>query len=79
MVAMWRPPERFQSPAFIKRALYSESCRDEEGNPFNVVVWREWPGLSTTSYTLEDGTPVQYEDECVFRIVTTGKLLTRCD
>ena len=80
MVAIWKsaePSRRHSSP--VKRALYTEQCRDEDGNRYAVVVWRDWPGLAVTSYTLEDGTPVRYEDECFFTIVPTGKVLNRCE
>ena len=71
------PPPRHYGP--VKRELYREQCQDEAGNRFTVVVWRDWPGLSLTSYTLDDGTPVRYEDECYFAVVPTRKMLTRCE
>lgn len=71
------PPPRRHSA--VKRELYRERCNDEEGNRYTVIVWRDWPGTSSTSYSLEDGTPVHYEDECNFLIEPTQKLLTRCD
>jgi hypothetical protein len=61
-----------------KRELYRERCQDEYGNHYIVIVWREWPGLLTTSYTLKDGTPVHYEDECSFSL-PSGKMITRCE
>jgi hypothetical protein len=32
----------------------------------------------TTSYTLDDGTPVHCEDECVFAL-PSGNLISRCE
>ncbi|SEG10180.1 hypothetical protein [Bosea lathyri] len=61
------------------RELYREHCQDEEGNPYVVIVWQERPGLGITTYTLEDGSPVTYEDGCDFQIVATGKFITRCE
>jgi len=58
--------------------LYRERCQDEYGNHYTVIVWRDWPGLSMTSYTLKDGTPVHYEDESHFSL-PSGKMLTRCE
>lgn len=66
---------RRSSPA--KRELYRERCQDEDGNRFTVIVWRDWPGLSAVSYTLDDGTPLHYEDEC-YLALPGGKMLTRC-
>jgi len=62
----------------IRRELYREQCQDEEGNRFVVIVWQNKPGLSTVSYSLEDGTPVHYEDECYFA-TPSGKMFTRCE
>ncbi len=79
MVALKKPaelPPRRHSA--VKRELYRERCKDEDGNRYTVIVWRDYPGTSLTSYTLEDGTPVRYEDECYFATLT-GKMLTRCD
>lgn len=59
--------------------LYRERAQDSDGNRYTVIVWRRQPELPITFYTLDDGTPVEYEDECFFRIVPTGKTLTRCD
>jgi hypothetical protein len=70
-------PPRRQSA--VKRELYRELCKDEGGNRYTVIVWRDFPGTSLTSYTLEDGTPVHYEDECYFLIEPTRQMLTRCD
>lgn len=79
MVAMRKPaeppPRRFGP---VKRELYREPCQDGDGNRYTVIVWRDWPGTSITSYTLADGTPVRYEDECYFVVVPSGVLLTRC-
>lgn len=61
-----------------RRELYREACQDENGNRFSVIVWQNKPGLSTVSYSLEDGTPLQYEDECFFA-TPSGKMLTRCE
>lgn len=80
MVALRKSDEllpRRHSP--VRRELYRERCKDEDGNRYTVIVWRETPGTNLTSYTLEDGTPVRYEDECYFLIEPTRKLLTRCD
>jgi hypothetical protein len=78
MVASRSPAEpapRRRSP--IRREMYRELCRDDFGNRYTVVVWRELPG-SATSYTLEDGTPVHYEDECVFAL-PGGRMISRCE
>lgn len=61
-----------------RRELYREQCQDEDGYRFTVIVWQNKPGLSTVSYSLEDGTPVHYEDECYFA-TPGGKMLTRCE
>jgi hypothetical protein len=31
-----------------------------------VIVWRKYPGLSITIYTLYDGSPLTYCHECTF-------------
>ncbi len=80
MVALRKSDEllsRRHSPT--RRELYRERCKDEAGNHFTVIVWRETPGTSLTSYTLEDGTAVHYEDECYFLIEPTRQMLSRCD
>jgi hypothetical protein len=71
------PLQRRPMPA--KRELYRERCQDEFGNHYIVIVWRDWPGLPIPTYTLKDGTPVRYEDDCYFTVVPTRKRLTRCD
>lgn len=68
-------PRRLQT---TRRELYREQCKDEDGNRIVVIVWQNKPGLSTVSYSLEDGTPVHYEDQCFFA-TPSGKMLTRCD
>ena len=78
MVAIWRGAEVPRKPSPVKRVLRTENCQDEDGNRYTVIVWRDWPGLSTVSYSLEDGTPVHYEDECYFT-TPDGKMLTRCE
>lgn len=60
------------------RELYREACEDDEGNRYSVIVWRPYPGLSQTDYTLDNGTPVKYVDGRQFEIVTTGTLISRC-
>lgn len=55
-----------------------ECCHDEDGNLYTVIVWRNRPGSSSGFYTLVDGTPVHYEDECYFA-TPNFKLLSRCD
>lgn len=77
MVAIWRGPEPARKPSPVRRALYTEKCQDDAGHPYNVIVWRDWPGSQMVSYTLEDGTPLHYEDECYFA-TPSGKMLTRC-
>ena len=74
MVALQGPADR--QPQRNRRELYREQCQDEQGNRFIVIVWQNKPGLSTVSYSLEDGTPVHYEDECYFA-TPTGVMLTR--
>lgn len=61
-----------------RRELYRELCQDEDGKRFIVIVWQNKPGLSTVSYSLEDGTPVHYEDQCYFA-TPSGRMLTRCE
>jgi len=79
MVALRKPAgPSARRPMPPKRELYRARCQDEYGNHYIVIVWREWPGLPTTSYTLKDGTPVHYEDECRFSL-PSGKVLTRCE
>jgi len=69
------PPRRQQTS---RRELYRDVCQDEDGNRFTLIVWQNKPGLSTVSFTLEDGTPLHYEDECYFS-TPSGKMLTRCE
>lgn len=78
MVALRKPIEPARPRHPQKRELYRERCRDEDGNLYIVIVWRNSPGLAATSYTLPDGTPVHYEDECVFSL-PGGKLISRCE
>ncbi len=61
----------------VKRDIYRELCHDEDGNRYTVMGWRELPG-SANSYTLKDGTPVHYEDECSFAL-PTGTKISRCE
>lgn len=78
MVALRKPSElasRRRGP--IRREIYRELCQDQDGNRYTVIVWREMPG-SATSYTLDDGTPVHYEDECVFAL-PGGTMISRCE
>lgn len=77
MVAIWRGAEAARKPSPVKRVLRMEKGRGEDGNHHKVIVWQDWPGLSLTSYTLEDGTPLHYEDECRFATLD-GMMLTRC-
>lgn len=77
MVAVRKPLEpmaRRRSP--VRREVYREVCLDDGGTRYTVIVWRELPG-SLTSYTLEDGTPVHYEEHCGFAL-PSGKLISRC-
>jgi hypothetical protein len=62
-----------------KRELYRERCNDRDGNIYCVIVWQMFRGLAVTSYTLADGSPVKYIDGCQFEIVSTGKIISRCD
>lgn len=78
MVALRKPvgpAPRKRSP--VKGEVYREICQDEDGNRYTVIVWRDLPG-SATSYTLDDGTPVHYEDGCVFAL-PSGKMISRCE
>lgn len=59
--------------------LRREACQDADGNPYTVIVWQDQPPMPFTSYTLEDGSEVHYDDECGFTVVDTGRELTRCD
>lgn len=61
------------------RELYRELCRDEDGNRYIVIVWRSYPGLPITYYTLDDGTPVHFDDGRIYTIVPTGEQLTQCE
>lgn len=70
---------RSRRPMPARRELYRERCQDEYGNHYIVVVWQDWPDFPMNSYTLKDGTPVRYEDEGRFRILATGKQISRCD
>jgi len=78
MVAVQNTQPVARRPQTTRRELYREQCQDEDGNRFVVIVWQNKPGLSTVSYSLEDGTPVHYEDECYFA-TPSGKMLTRCE
>lgn len=79
MVALGHGGEALSFARRQQQELCREKCRDEDGNRYTVIVWRSFPGLPTTYYTLEDGTPVVFGDECIFTIVPTGEQLTRCD
>lgn len=57
--------------------LYREACEDEDGNPYTVIVWRPFPGLNLTDYTLDDGRGVKYVDEHDFEIIDSGIIITR--
>jgi hypothetical protein len=62
------------------KELYRDPCEDDEGNHYTVIVWRPAPGLTEYSldeYTLDDGTPVSFFDDCVFEIEGTGVRITR--
>lgn len=78
MVSLPTSPETPRRRQTSRRELYREQCQDEDGNRFTVIVWQNKPGLSTVSYSLEDGTPLHYEDECYFA-TSSGKMLTRCE
>lgn len=78
MVALQTPAGSPRRQPTTRRELYREQCQDENGKRFTVVVWQNKPGLSTVSYSLEDGTPLHYEDECYFA-TPSGKMLTRCE
>ncbi len=71
-------PDTALRPQTSRRELYRERCQDEDGNRFVVIVWQNKPGLSTVSCSLEDGTPLHYEDKCYFATLS-GKMLTRCE
>lgn len=55
-----------------------ERCHDEDGNLYTVIVWRNDAKSSSGFYTLDDGTPLHYEDECYFAM-PNFKFLSRCD
>lgn len=78
MVALQTPAEPPQRRPTSRRELYREDCQDADGARFTIIVWQNKPGLSTVSYSLEDGTPLHYEDECYFAL-PSGKMLTRRD
>ena len=65
-------------PSATRRERYRETCQDADGKRYTVIVWQDRPGVSGVSYSVEDGTPVHYEDECYFA-TPSGKMLTRCD
>jgi hypothetical protein len=65
-------------PHSTKRELYRELCQDEDGHRHTVLVYRTFSDLSITHYTLVDGTPVRFIDDCPFEIEATGRTLTRC-
>lgn len=58
--------------------LYREQCEDADGNPYTVIVWRLIPGIGSVQYTLDDGSPVKFVDDCLFQVVETGTFITRC-
>lgn len=66
-------------PVHPTRELFRERWCDEDGNVFTVVVWRGSPKPGRTFYTLDNGTPVQFESNSVFKIVPTGTLLFPCE
>lgn len=63
----------------LPQELYREAYEDDDGNRYAVIAWRPMPGLSLTEYTLDDGRPVNYEDDGEFRIVDSGTFITRCE
>lgn len=79
MAALSKAREARYANSNRQRELYRERCRDDDGQIRIVIVWRAYPGLGLTYYSLEDGTPVHFEDDCVFTIVPTGEHLSRCE
>jgi len=61
------------------RELFRERWCDEDGNVFTVVAWCTPSKLKAIFYTLDDGTPVKFKSDSVFRIVPTGALLFPCE
>ena len=70
---------RTRSIAIMPTELYREPCEDSDGKRYTVIVWRLYPGLSSTSYTLDTGALVTYVDERTFEIDRTGVIITRVD
>ncbi|RDJ20134.1 hypothetical protein DWF00_16625 [Bosea caraganae] len=60
------------------RELYREQCEDAEGNRYTVIAWRPFPGLDLVEFTLDDGSPVKFVDDCLFQVAETGTFITRC-
>ncbi|GAU86678.1 hypothetical protein BIWAKO_06626 [Bosea sp. BIWAKO-01] len=52
-------------------------CADDEGYLHTVIVWRLYPGIRGTSYTLDTGALVNYVDEQTFEIDHTAVLITK--
>ncbi|TCR60824.1 hypothetical protein [Bosea sp. BK604] len=70
------PIVRFGRIVSHPQELCREACRDTEGNAYTVIVWRPLPGLNLTEYTLDDGRPVKFVDDCRFEIVDSGVLVS---
>lgn len=77
MVALRKPtpePRKLvEAPTILRR----EACEDEDGNRFTVIVWRVYPGLPITRYTLPDRTPVEIVSDREF-LLPSGRSVFRC-
>jgi len=71
------PIVRFGRIISHPQELYRETCEDAEGNAYSLIVWRPLPGLNLVEYTLDDGRPVRFIDECRFEIMESGTLISR--
>ena len=67
------PRKLIEAPTILRR----QACEDEDGNHFTVVVWRVYPSLPITRYTLPDRTPVEIVSDREF-LLPSGRSVFRC-
>lgn len=77
MVALRKPtpePRKLvEAPTILRR----EPCEDQDGTAYTVLVWRVYPGLPITRYTLMDRTPVDIVSDREF-LLPSGLSIFRC-
>ena len=77
MVALRKPPPGPRKLIEAPRIWRRDACQDEDGNRFTVLVWRVYPGLPITRYSLPDRTPVEIVSDYEF-LLPSGRSIFRC-